>query len=179
MSVDIAVGTNSYISAADASSYFNERLYAEAWGNSNADDQARALIAATKRIDRQMLRGKKAVPTQTLEFPRALYRDDPYGYGRDNAFIGNLAECVYESGWVMETAISSAVKEATCEEALAILSRGAEANQRAQLQSQGVKSFSLGSLSETYRTGASAERLISNEAIQLLQPYLAGGAVIT
>lgn len=178
MPVEIAVGTNSYISVADATTYFGERLFSDSWVNAGSDNQAKSLIMATKKIDRQMLQGKKAVSTQTLEFPRALYRHDPYGYGRDDSFIANLSESAYESGWVTEESVTQDVLDATCEEAIALLSGGSKANQRAELQAQGVKAFSIGKLSETFKTGVIAERLLSLEAKQLLQRYLSGGAVI-
>jgi len=47
-----------------------------------------------------------------------------------------------------DTEVPEAVKEACCEEALTLLERGN--NQRRKLQQEGVQSFSLGNMSETY-----------------------------
>ena len=73
MAIDIIIGTNSYISVADADIYFNERLFSEEWTNSVTDNKAKALIMATKKIDNLRLRGMKANQEQTLQFPRAIY----------------------------------------------------------------------------------------------------------
>lgn len=173
MPVTVTVGTNSYISVADATAYFSERLYASAWTGANADDQAKALIMATKRIDRQKIRGIKAVSNQTLEFPRTVYA---YGDTFPQPVVG--AHYEYGPGWIVEDEVSQDVLDAVCEEALALLAGGATAKQRAELQAQGVKSFSIGKLSETFVVGTSGERIQSPEAKQLLQRYLSGGAVI-
>ena len=61
----------------------------------------KALKQATKEIDRQLLRGRKTNPEQELAFPRHP-----------------------------DTEIPAAVKEACCEEALAILERGKDVYKR-------------------------------------------------
>lgn len=161
MAVDLEVGTNSYISVADADAYFNERLYSSSWDNATADDKARALIMATKAIDRQPLKGIKDMETQTLAFPRY----DPSKY---------LDEVEYSNeDLVIEAEVPQIVLDAVCEEALALLDRGDD--QRAKLQQAGVKSFSLGSLSESYASG-SGRGLTSQQAKELMRPWL-GGAV--
>ena len=65
--------------------------------------------------------------------------------------------------------IPVAVKEACCEIALALLERGN--SQRRKLQQEGVQSFTLGSMSETYAPGA-GRGLLSQEAKELLRPWL-------
>ena len=72
--------------------------------------------------------------------------------------------------------VPEAVKEACCEVALALLERGN--SQRRKLQQEGVQSFTLGNMSETYAPGA--ERgLISQEAKELLRLWLLGGVNIS
>ena len=65
------------------------------------------------------------------------------------------------------------MKEACCEITLALLERGN--SQRRKLQQEGVQSFTLGNMSETYAPGAG---LISQEAKELLRPWLLGGVNI-
>jgi len=65
--------------------------------------------------------------------------------------------------------VPEAVKEACCEVALALLERGN--SQRRKLQQEGVQSFTLGNLSETYAPGA-GRGLLSQEAKELLRPWL-------
>lgn len=170
MAVTVTVGTNSYISVADCTTYMGNRLYATAWTGAVADDMAKALIMATKAIDRQVLKGRKYLDTQALAFPRC-YTVDPLA---PSVYTGAL-ELTWENGWYCETAVPQVVKDACCEEALALLDRGD--SKRRLLQQQGVKSFSLGSMSESY-TG-SGRGLISQEAREFLRPYLGGAVAIT
>ena len=143
----ITVGENSYIDIEEANEYFAGRLHAESWGQADSETKEKALKQATKIIDRQRLNGRKTNPSQPLVFPR--YPD---------------------------TEIPEAVKEACCEEALALLERGN--SQRLKLQQEGVQSFSLGNMSETYAAGA-GKGLLSQEAKELLRPWLIGAVMIT
>jgi hypothetical protein len=164
------VGTNSYISLADAKTYASSRLYVDAWTAASDDNKSIALIMATSKIDRQRIRGEKAVYNQTLAFPRAFYLGSRY-----NRKNGLTIDNVRGEGWYVEVAVTQIVKDAVCEEAFAILKAGASGNKRKELQAQGVTSFSLGSLSETYASGSSiGEKLLSLEARQLLSKYFAG-----
>ena len=137
----------SYVSLAEANEYFSNRLHVDAWTEASDADKEKALAMATKAIDRQRLNGRKTNPSQPLAFPR--YPD---------------AE------------IPQNVKEACCEEALAILERGN--SQRRKLQQEGVQSFSIGNLSETFAAGA-GRGMLSQEAKELLQPWLIGAVTIT
>jgi len=74
-----------------------------------------------------------------------------------------------------DTEIPEAVKEACCEEALAILESGN--SQRRKLQQEGVQSITLGSMSETYIAGA-GRGMLSQEAKELLRPWLIGAVTI-
>ena len=137
----------SYCTIEYADEYFKNRLHAESWGETGDADKEKALQQATKEIDRQLLRGRKTNPEQELAFPRCP-----------------------------DTEVPEAVKEACCEEALAILERGN--SQRRKLQQEGVQSFTLGNMSETFAAGA-GKGLLSQEAKELLRPWLLGGVNIT
>ena len=130
-----------------ANEYFSGRLHAESWSEADDSTKEKALKQATRQIDRQPLRGRKSDREQTLAFPR--YPD---------------------------TEVPEAVKEACCEEALALLERGN--SQRRKLQQEGVQSFSLGNMSESYAAGA-GKGLLSQEAKELLRPWLIGAVNIT
>ena len=72
-----------------------------------------------------------------------------------------------------ETEVSEEVKTALALEACA--SCNTEAATRCALQEQGVKSFSVGNLSESYETGSGGRaKLYSPAARQLLAKYLMG-----
>jgi len=136
-----------YVTLEEANTYFASRLHAEAWTAAADVDKQKALKQATRAIDRQLLIGRKTNPEQELAFPR--YPD---------------------------TEVPEAVKEACCEEALAILEIGN--SQRRKLQQEGVQSFSLGNMSETFAAGA-GKGLLSQEAKELLRPWLLGAVNIT
>lgn len=137
-----------YVTTADATTYFGSRLHAEAWTAAKDADQQKALDMATRVIDRTPVKGVKATYDQANQFPR--YPD---------------------------AAVPQAVKDATCEEALALLERGN--GQRRKLQQEGVASFSVNGLSETYRPGSRGGGLLSQEAKELLRPWLLGAVNIT
>jgi hypothetical protein len=97
--------SNSYVSSAEATTYFDERLYASAWDDAETDDQDRALIMATRRLDAEEFAGEKATSGQALKWPR-IGACDQDGYE-------------YATG-----VIPDVIKQATCELALALLGEG-------------------------------------------------------
>jgi hypothetical protein len=177
----ITVGTDTYISLADANTYVSNNYPTTAteyttWNNLTDANKELYLKKATKKIDRLLLRGVKAVSTQTLEFPRAIRTD----YRRENFPLVNIR---LDADWVVETAVSQQVKDAQVEEALQTVTQGATATKRQQLQAQGVKSFSLGNLSESYGSGGGSSantstKLISVDAQELLRYYVLGAVSI-
>ena len=136
----------SYCTIEYANEYFENRLHAESWGQADESTKEKALKQATRAIDRQLLIGRKTNPEQELAFPRHP-----------------------------DTEIPAAVKEACCEEALALFERGN--SQRRKLQQEGVQSFTLGNMSEAFSTGA-GKGLLSQEAEELLRPWLLGAVNI-
>ena len=139
-----------YVTTEEAAAYFAGRLHVDPWTEAGDSDKQVALTMATRAIDRLQLRGRKADPEQGLAFPRHPNADVPM-----------------------------AVKDACCEEALALLERGK--SQRKALQAEGVVSVTVGSVSETYAAGgsAAARGLLSLEARELLRPWLLGAVAIT
>jgi len=59
-----------YMLLPDADYYFNERLNNDAWFAESDSKRLRALMTATRYIDRLNYHGCKTVATQFLEFPR-------------------------------------------------------------------------------------------------------------
>jgi hypothetical protein len=163
MAVVLTVNTNSYVDVAAADTYFAERLFAEPWDDATDDNKAKALIMATKTIDRQILRGQKYSADQALQFPRSYPID--FSLIRASWYPGN-------ANWVSESDVPQAVIDACCEEALALLDRGNST--RLKLQKEGVKSASVGSASESYTN--SVYVMLSPEARDLMQTYV--GSVI-
>lgn len=168
MAVNLVVGTNSYIDVSAAQTYFDNRLYPDIWNNASDDDKAKALIMASKKIDRLPVKGVKANYQQIMEFPRALMTD--YRYWQYMSLTINV---LYNGYWYVEPEVTQPVKDAVCEEALALL-QGIP--KRLQLQRQGVKSFNMGGMSENYGSGTQLQ-LLSKEAEELMQPYLGGVSI--
>lgn len=187
MTVTLTVGTNSYITVADAGLYFEGRLFADAWTNATPDSQAQALIMATRVIDRQPIKGAQKLQDQVLQWPRCymgtlyatLYPGHTQPLEVSPIIPSRVPTAIY--GWLCEVDVPQAVKDAVCEEALALLDRGN--SERRKLQQEGVTMFQAGSLREMYATGATKRSaqpnpIISVEARELLRPYLAGAVRI-
>ena len=168
----ITVNTDTYISLADAETYISGQYISTdakytAWDALSDGDKEILLKRAAKIIDRQPLVGIPATATQAMEFPRAIYTD----YKRRDLPILTTH---FDSDWYIQTETPDEVKHAQVEIAL----QEATGNpKRVELQQQGVKSFSLGKLSESYGSGSN-NAIVSHEARELLKPYLAGSVSI-
>ena len=72
--------TNSYVTEAEAATYFGERLYADNWTSATEANRQKALLMACKLLDGHVVwEGVKADEDQDLEWPRAGvadYEDD-------------------------------------------------------------------------------------------------------
>jgi hypothetical protein len=150
---------NSYVTLAEAEAYFAERIHSDAWAGASEADREKALLTTCRRLERlRYWDGNQPAftdPRQRLTFPRTRDVD------ADGSYI-----------------IPQPVKDAQCEESLALLSRGAEQERRRSLQAAGVTSFSVEGLSESYAPGAVQQTLGSAEARTLLASLICRGGVI-
>lgn len=157
-SIDATVGgasANSYVTVAEADAYFEARLNVAAWDDATADQQIRALIQATRRIDAEDFRGEKANTAQALEWPRYNVLD------RDGYF--------YDEG-----VIPPVVKHAQCEMALALLASDSDAFADSGLE--GFREAEIGPLRVVVAQGRPATKL-PDIVSRLLRPVTeAGGA---
>ena len=152
--MSLVVLTNTYISAADceiylAAHYITTDAKYIAWLAITAPNREVLLRQAAKIIDRQPLQGYLTAETQTMQFPRIVYSAE---------------------GYYIQPSVPLNVTYAQCEIALH-LAQGT--SDRADLQRQGVKSFSLGNLSESY--SGTKNPIGSHEAMELLAPFVGGG----
>jgi hypothetical protein len=141
-----AVDADSYVTLAEAKEYLADNAEFMAL----ADGAMETLLKkATMQIDSMRFFGEKATYNQALAFPRTL--TDAYGqpYSQD--------------------AIPSKVKMATCEQAAHILD--GTSTKRMQMQEDGVRSASIGDVSESY-AGKVAEISISVTAKGLLKGFV-------
>ncbi len=164
--MSLTVSVDTYISLTDADTYLSANYATTdallvAWTALTDANCEAYLRKARQIIDRQPLVGFKKLTTQTLEFPRIIYTE----VGPQEVLSTNLT---YGANWYVQTDVPSEVKYAQCEIAIQLASG---TSKRIELQRQGVKSFSLGKLSESY-TGTQ-NKIVSEEARELLLPYIA------
>jgi hypothetical protein len=151
---------NSYVLLAEAAAYFATRLSGSLWTDYAATDAVRiaALVTATRRIDAELYRGTRLTSTQARQFPR----------------IG-----IYQGGQPIRTdVIPDWLKEATCEEALALAIASGTDNDQNPMAQTGLEQFdalAVGDirldLKNTSPNDASTT-LLSPQAYRLLRPYL-------
>jgi len=148
--IPLTLAVNTYVTLAEAEAYLDTRLHAESWRAATADDKTRALISAQRALSRIPYRWHKTTLAQVLDFPRiSRETDDSFYYATDPTVVPRL------------------VKDAQCEEALALLVNDV----RALAQSQGVTSQSAGDASESYAPRSQAG-LLSAEAHRMLAPWI-------
>lgn len=70
-------GTNSYVSLAEANTYFDTRLNSDLWTAADANVKASALVTATRMLDEMPWIGTVVSDTQALAFPRVCEYFDP------------------------------------------------------------------------------------------------------
>ena len=173
----LGVGTDTYISLEDANSYLESNYISSApglvaWQSMSDDDNEVLLRQAAKIINKQPLIGYLVDSNQAMAFPRYLYTTGPLeadGINNVMTFYGGFVRYV-RGGLYKQLEVPRSVKEAQCEIAIEL---ALGPNQRQELQRQGVKSFSVPGLSETY--DGSYNSLISYKALELLTPFIGGG----
>jgi hypothetical protein len=106
---------NSFVSEDDAEEYMDARLNASAYVDADADDQARALIEATRELNVLLYSGSRTDATQKLAWPRV------YAINPDLPDPGYVAT---DTNTFDDDEIPQRVKDATCELALEFLKAG-------------------------------------------------------
>lgn len=79
----LEVGTNAYVNADDADTYFGDRLNASNWSGATADEKDQALVTATLRLDQLTFKGARTDSSQPLAWPRWGVKDED-GYLLDS-----------------------------------------------------------------------------------------------
>jgi hypothetical protein len=139
----LTAGTNVYLSLSDAETYMSRRYDPTGlWDAATDAVKNKLLLHATRIIDRQPWRGAKTDTDQSLEFPRDGYAttDDEH----------------------------TPVKDACTEQALWLLIHRPDT--REHMQAQGVRSATVGGVTESYGPGMPDE--LCPEARRLLRRWL-------
>jgi hypothetical protein len=173
----IFAGTDTYVSWNEAQTYFS------------LDPRATVFVAlssgmlwylqrATKIFAAIPFQGFRLLSTQEIEFPRKYeYQSLPSPYYGSIVLVDDLGY-IYEG-----TTVPQKVKDACCEEALALYLFLADTDrtERQTMQRDGVKSYSLGGdYSETLGPSV-VDRfygLHSKEAYDLIEPYIRNSSKI-
>jgi len=147
---------NTYIILTDANAYFDGRLYSDAWTNADNTDREKALIMASKRVDKLCYIGYQKLVTQKMQFPRLF---DPRNFG------------IYFTSPLLPE-LPQDIADAVCEEALALLDYGNSAHLKNQKLN--ISSVNIGIGSTSYNTPAQ-NALISKEAFKLVSKWTQKG----
>lgn len=105
--IDATIGgadANSYLTLAEAETYFEGRLHSSNWTGATEADKKSALVMSARMIDQTFAwQGSRASTTQALDWPRS-----------------SVVDC--EGASVLSTIIPTQIQSAQCEQSLALLS---------------------------------------------------------
>lgn len=165
---ELVVGVDSYVTLEEALNYISathtpSEPLANAFMELSADEKIVKLRKAAQTIDHLPLVGKKAQAQQEMAFPRVLF----------------ARPCEYDGS---EPVIPKEVKAAQCEQAIFSLddANTIQSATRAQLQRQGVSSYRIGDLSESYGGAMVGSYIYStskcnDEVLTLMSIWMGGG----
>jgi hypothetical protein len=150
-----AANANSYLTVAEADTYFTSRLRATTWTSASADDKARALIMACRHIEEradwdESMAGTRTSTTQVLSWPRtgALTRE---------------GDAYFDSGTV-----PSVIKYAAAEQALIELG----SDRTEEPSARGIKRVSAGSVEVEFDgLDSSRTNVVTDEVWGALSPW--------
>lgn len=143
----------SYVTDAEAAGYFADRLTpgGAKWQAFSLELRRKALMQATRDLDRLRFKGRRATSTQALEFPRTGQRE-------------------------AHPQIPQAVRDATCEQAYFLLSNLDQGGRtRAQqLRAQGTRAFTVGDHSQEFEPGGgrATEAHLCPDAAAILRTWI-------
>ena len=150
MALDASIGgaaSDSYVSLADANSYFDDRLWTDTWADADLGDKEKALKWATQILDRLIWVGSEVDDIQKLRWPRKWVLD-------------------LEGDEFEQDEIPTFLVQATCELAFVLLQSDKTADNSAeQLASLKVGPIDLKFNSE-YEAG-----VFPNIVISIVSPY--------
>ena len=87
---------NSYVTLAEANSYFETVPDSTTWDNKTDDQKNRSLIAATRWIDTFVYQGDRCDEDQALKFPRTNYQVDRVELSPVATIPNNIKYAQYE-----------------------------------------------------------------------------------
>lgn len=149
-------GTNSYLDNSDADTYFADALHSAVWDAATEANQNKALVTATRMLDRQRWEGAKTGDPQALQFPRTGLTD------RDGNAVSSVT-------------VPADVESATAELALALLTDAdvqTTANSGSNVEEVDAKGVSV----TFFRTDSTIAPRFPAIVDELIAAFLVGGA---
>lgn len=154
--------SNSYVSRADADLFFEARYNDGGWSALSNANKERALVAATRLIDREAFRESPATATQALKWPRLYVRrvDSAYNEGTS-------------SGYYAATELPQQLLDAVCELAM-LLAAGTQT----ETAGRKIKRFKSDDQEFEYEADGRAASALPSSVQQLLSPFLRGARLV-
>jgi hypothetical protein len=156
----LVLNTNSYVSIADADTYFETRIDSANWVDASDEIKEQALVTATALIDDNAWIGSAVSSSQALAWPRknAIYNDDRLGL----------------QVTIAEDELPSRVKTAVYEQALHLID-----NEDVLMgQSQTFESISVGSISLSDSNGDTTRTPMKpSTALKPIRPLIRKGSM--
>jgi hypothetical protein len=156
----LVLNTNSYVSIADADTYFETRIDSANWVDAEDEIKEQALVTATALIDDNAWIGSAVSSSQALAWPRknAIYNDDRLGL----------------QVTIAEDELPSRVKTAVYEQALHLVN-----NEDVLMgQTQTFESISVGSISISDSNGDTTNTPIKpSTALKPIRPLIRKGSM--
>jgi hypothetical protein len=156
----LVLNTNSYVSIADADTYFETRIDSANWVDAEDEIKEQALVTATALIDDNAWIGSAVSSSQALAWPRknAIYNDDRLGL----------------QVTIAEDELPSRVKTAVYEQALHLVN-----NEDVLMgQTQTFESISVGSISISDSNGDTTKTPMKpSTALKPIRPLIRKGSM--
>jgi hypothetical protein len=156
----LVLNTNSYVSIADADTYFETRIDSANWVDATDEIKEQALVTATALIDDNAWIGSAVSSSQALAWPRknAIYNDDRLGL----------------QVTIAEDELPSRVKTAVYEQALHLVN-----NEDVLMgQTQTFESISVGSISISDSNGDTTKTPMKpSTALKPIRPLIRKGSM--
>lgn len=164
MALTLTVGTNTYVTRAEATTYFEGSLHAAAWVAASDTTKDQALVTAARMMNRQYWQGEKTSSSQALAWPRTGVKDK-------------------EGNELSSSTVPTDIKDGQCELALSLIQNAETQTQTSNTSN--IKRVQAGSASVEYFKTAKGGRfptivqelvgyLLSSSSDGLLDGYASG-----
>lgn len=159
-----AANANTYVTLAEANTYFGDRLHSTAWDAASDSEKTQALIMGARVLDTRVeWKGAKSSQTQAMDWPRAYVED------RDFKTVPPSVVVMFDNEAIVyldSATVPNFIKWAQCEQALALLGEDITLD----ADSTGINSVSIGSLAVNFDK-LDKRRVLPQPVRDLCAPY--------